>query len=288
LFKHEKTLLHPAKCDRPNPNYAQILQEGLGGSNGEMKAAMQYMAQSFRCTDPAIKDLMLDVAAEELGHMEIIATTINLLNGSELAGTSATVGSIEAQTVGGLSPMLADSSGYLWTAAYVNVTGDLVADLLADVAAEQRAKVVYEYLYRQIDDRGVRETIDFLLNREEAHNGLFREALNRVSATGSNLRYGVEHHARQYFDLSTPGRYFDNPQPTPVSFNAPARGRQSGPQYGTYREPGPAEPGPSGPGAYGAGSYGQGSYGQGSYGPGAGEQRRSSYETRTNETQTKH
>ena len=60
--------------------------------------------------------------------------------------------------------MLANASGYLWTAAYVNETGDLAADILSDIASEQRAKVVYQNLYRQIDDNGVRETIDFLLN----------------------------------------------------------------------------------------------------------------------------
>ncbi len=223
MFKHEKQLLHPARCDRPNPNYAQILQENLGGPNGELKAAMQYISQSFRVKDPAIRDLMLDIGAEELSHMEIIAATINLLNGSELAGTGATVGSIEAMTVGGLSPMLANSSGYLWTAAYVNVTGDLAADLLSDIAAEQRAKVVYEYLYRQINDQGVRDTIDFLLNREEAHNALFREAFNRLGDVGSLRDFGVERHAQQYFDTSTPGRYFDRPQGAPPQFTPPDR-----------------------------------------------------------------
>ena len=80
----------------------------------------------------------------------------------------------------GLSPVLINSSGAPWTADYVTVTGDLVADLLSNIASEQRAKVVYEYLYRQIEDKEVRATIDFLLNREEAHNALFREALNKV------------------------------------------------------------------------------------------------------------
>ena len=76
--------------------------------------------------------------------------------------------------------MLANASGYLWTAAYVNETGDLAADILADIASEQRAKVFYQNLYRQIDDQGVRETIDFLLNREEAHNTMFRQAFNKI------------------------------------------------------------------------------------------------------------
>ena len=223
MFKHDKLLLHPVRVDRVNPEYAAMLQEQLGGGNGELKAAMQYISQSFRVKDPAIKDLFLDIGAEELSHAEMVATTINLLNGHDPDAARARVGNIQAHVVGGLSPMLTDASGFPWTAAYVNCTGDLAADLLSNIAAEQRAKVVYEYLYRQIEDRGVRETIDFLLNREEAHNALFREALNRIEGTGSTQDFGVDEDARLYFDLSTPGRYFEAPHPTPPSFNNPNR-----------------------------------------------------------------
>lgn len=112
MFKHEKQLFHPVEIERPNPQYAALLQEQLGGGNGELKAAMQYMSQSFRIKDPKIKDLFLD--------------------------------------------------------------------LLSNIASEHRAKVVYEYLYRQIGDKRVRETVDFLLNREEAHNQMFRDSFNSV------------------------------------------------------------------------------------------------------------
>ena len=84
MFKHEKQLFHPVGIERPNPQYAALLQEQLGGGNGELKAAMQYMSQSFRIKDPKIKDLFLDIAAEELGHMEMVAQTINLLNGHDV------------------------------------------------------------------------------------------------------------------------------------------------------------------------------------------------------------
>ena len=108
----------------------------------------------------------------------------------------------------------------LWTAAYVNETGDIAADLLSDIAAEQRAKVVYQYLYRQIDDKGVRETIDFLLNREEAHNTMFREAFNRIQDQGSQQDWGVTEDSRIYFDLSKPGgQAFDPAKSQAPSFN---------------------------------------------------------------------
>lgn len=151
MFKHNKALLREVRVEGPNPQYAVLLQEQLGG----------------------------------------------------------------------LSPMLMNSSGHPWTADYVNVTGDLVADLLSNIAAEQRAKVVYEYLHRQINDKYVRETIDFLLNREEAHNALFREALNKIKDTGSNKDFGITEDSKLYFDLSTPGRYFENPNPVAPSFENP-------------------------------------------------------------------
>jgi len=93
-------------------------------------------------------------------------------------------------------------------AAYVNETGDLAADILSNIAAEQRAKVVYEYLHKQINDKGMRETIDFLLNSEEAHNTLFREDFNRIQDSGSQKDWGITKDSKLYFDLSTPGKFF--------------------------------------------------------------------------------
>lgn len=147
----------------------------------------------------------LDIAAEELGHMEMVAQTINLLNGHEVEANQVQAGEIETHVLLGLNPGLINASGYSWTADYVTVTGDLCADLLSNIASEQRAKVVYEYLYRQIGDKKVRETIDFLLNREEAHNQMFRDAFNEVQESGSNQDFGTTKAAKMYFSMSNPG-----------------------------------------------------------------------------------
>jgi Mn-containing catalase len=180
------------------------------------------MSQSFRIKDQAIKDLFLDIAAEEMSHMEMVAQTVNLLNGHTLDASNATIGNIQAHVSTGLTPALTSASGQYWTAAYIEETGDLAADILSNISAEQRAKVVYQYLYRQINDKKVKETIDFLLNREEAHNTLFREAFNRLQDTGSLKDWGITQDSKLYFDLSTPGKYFgDLNQPKPPSFNTP-------------------------------------------------------------------
>ena len=222
MFRHEKQLLNPVKIEKVKPQYAVLLQEQLGGGNGELKAAMQYISQSFRVKDPEIKDLFLDIGAEELSHMEMVATTINMLNGHDVDYEMVGVGEIESSVLTGLSPGLINASGYSWTADYVTVTGDLCADLLSNIASEQRAKVVYEYLYRQINDKYVKDTIDFLLNREEAHNALFRQAFNKVQDSGSNKDFGVTEDSKLYFNLSTPSgsdSMRNNMKVNPPSFN---------------------------------------------------------------------
>lgn len=232
MFKHEKQLLKEVRVDKPNPNFANMLQEQIGGPHGELKAGLQYLTQSFRIKDPKIKDLFLDIASEEFGHMEMVTTMVNKLNGHNLDAQNTTVGAVEASVVTGLTPMLANASGYPFNGTYIEETGDLAADILSDIAAEQRAKVVYEYLYRQITDTGVREAIDFLLNREEAHNTLFREAFNTLEETGSLKDWGVTSDSKQYFDLSSPGQFYDRnnlSNPKPPKFNVPNQMNRQGP-----------------------------------------------------------
>ncbi|MCL6451275.1 MAG: manganese catalase family protein [Acetobacteraceae bacterium] len=228
MFKHEKQLLREVRVERPNPLYAAMLQEQIGGPHGEMKAGLQYLAQSFRIADPKIRDVFLDIAAEELSHLEMVATLANLLNGEKPDASRAVAGGIVSHVTTGLAPTYANAAGFPWTSAYIEVVGDLPSDILSDIAAEQRAKVVYEHLHRQIADAGVREAIDFLLNREEAHSALFREALRQVQDTGSMRDFGVTPDSRLYFDLSTPGRYFREPATTPPRFQEQPGGGQPG------------------------------------------------------------
>lgn len=188
--------------ERPDP-HALLLEPG--GGTGEPKAAMQYMSQRFRIKDPGIKDLFPDTAAEQLGHMEMAAQTINLLNGHDVDAEKVKAGEIQSHVLLGLNPGLINASGCSWTGDYVTVTGDLCAGLLSKIASEQRAKVVYEYLYRQIDDKKVRETIDFLLNREAAHKQMFRDAFHKVQASGSSRDFGTTKAAKMYFPMSDPG-----------------------------------------------------------------------------------
>ena len=177
MFKHEKQLFHPVAVERPNPQYAALLQEQLGGGNGELKAAMQYMSQSFRIKDQKIKDLFLDIAAEELGHMEMIGAIMHQLtrNLKDSQIQDSAFAPYFVDHTAGVYPTAA--SGFPWSAASMQVKGDPIADLAEDLAAEQKARVTYDNILRLSDDPDVNDVIKFLREREIVHFQRFGEAM---------------------------------------------------------------------------------------------------------------
>ena len=80
----------------------------------------------------------------------------------------------------GGGPAVTDSVGVPWSGSFVNANGDLTVDLRSDIAAESRAKIVYEYLMKFTDDPGVRDTLGFLMTREIAHFQMFQAALDTI------------------------------------------------------------------------------------------------------------
>ena len=202
MFQYERRLFHPVQVERPNPQYAVLLQEQIGGADGELKAALQYLSQSFRIKDPEVKDLFLDIATEELNHLEMVAQTIDLLYGYDVDTPQTTTEELQSDILFALHPGLVNASGHSWTGDYVTVTGDLCADLLSNIASEQRSKRMYEYLYHQINDKKVKDTITFLLEREQEHSAMFREAFNRVQDADSSRNSGTTKAEKMYFRVS--------------------------------------------------------------------------------------
>jgi Mn-containing catalase len=205
MFYHVKELQFNARVSKPDPRFARLLLEQFGGGNGELKAAMQYFVQAFSAKQPYPDkyDLLMDIATEEFSHLEIVGATIQMLlngingelkNASEeselmqlLQGKAAKESYIhEAMAnpqflvLSGGGPTLTDSNGVPWTGAYVNANGDLSVDLRSNIAAESRAKIVYEYLMKFTDDPYVKETLRFLMTREVAHFQMFEAALNTI------------------------------------------------------------------------------------------------------------
>lgn len=205
MFYHVKELQFNARVSKPDPRFARLLLEQFGGGNGELKAAMQYFVQAFSCKNPYPDkyDLLMDIATEEFSHLEIVGATIQMLlsgvngelkNAAEsdeimqtLNGKAAKEGFIHEAIVNpqfgvlsGGGPTLTDSNGVPWTGAYVNANSDLTVDLRSNIAAESRAKIVYEYLIKFTDDPYVKETLRFLMTREVAHYQQFEAALSTI------------------------------------------------------------------------------------------------------------
>lgn len=206
MFHHVKELQFNARVSKPDPRFAALLLEQFGGGNGELKAAMQYFVQAFgaRKPFPEVYDLLMDIATEEFSHLEIVGATITMLtdgiNGKlknavdinpvaqmaqgggqhrdDLIQEALMNPQFLVQTGGG--PALTNASGIPWMGSYVNSNGDLTVDLRSNIAAESRAKIVYEYLLQFTGDPFVQESLRFLMTREITHFQQFTAALKNI------------------------------------------------------------------------------------------------------------
>jgi Mn-containing catalase len=193
MFLHHKKLMYTVRVKESNPALAALMLEQFGGPQGELAAAMRYFTQGLGEADPGRKDLLMDIATEEISHLEIIGTIIAMLNRGPKAIQSE--GMMEAedmrlmsqnstshteQILYGGGPALVNSSGVPWTAAYIDSIGEPSADLRSNIAAEARAKIVYERLINVTDDPGIKDALRFLMTREIAHQKSFEKALYSI------------------------------------------------------------------------------------------------------------
>jgi Mn-containing catalase len=195
MFIHNKRLQYTVRVGETNPALGSLLLEQFGGPDGELAAAMRYFTQALGESDPGRKDMLLDIATEELSHLEVIGSIVAMLNkGVKAALSEATMEEAElyrSLTAGGDShtqsilfgggPSLTNSSGVPWTAAYVDSRGEPTCDLRSNIAAESRAKIIYERLINVTDDPGIKEALGFLMTREIAHQKSFEKALYAIT-----------------------------------------------------------------------------------------------------------
>jgi Mn-containing catalase len=195
MFAHNKRLQYTVRVTETNPGLANLMLEQFGGPQGELAAACRYFGQGIAEDDPGRKDMLMDIATEELSHLEIIGTVVAMLN-KGAKGRLAEAAESEAEIYRGLSgpgnsshvtqllygggPALINSAGQLWNAGYIDSIGDPSADLRSNIAAEARAKIIYERLINATDDPGVKDTLTFLMTREIAHQKSFEKALYSI------------------------------------------------------------------------------------------------------------
>jgi Mn-containing catalase len=180
VYHHVKKLMFTVRVGEADPKFGNMLLEQFGGANGELAAAMQYTIQAINCDDPKIKDLLMDVGTEELSHLEVIGSLARL----HLKPTKQSRDAAEADPLvaiaGGGGVNLFNSQGNPWTADYLKITGELDVDLRSNIAAEARAKIVYERLINFTDDRDSKEALQFLMTREITHMKAFTLGLESL------------------------------------------------------------------------------------------------------------
>ena len=158
-----------------------MLLEQFGGANGELAAAMQYSIQGLNCDDAERKDLLMDIGTEELSHLEIVGALARLhLKPMKFDRDSAEADPLIA-IAGGGGVSLYNSMGNAWTADYLKITGELDVDLRSNIAAEARAKIVYERLINFTTDAGTKDALQFLMTREITHMKAFTAALESLN-----------------------------------------------------------------------------------------------------------
>jgi Mn-containing catalase len=180
MYHHVKKLMYTVNIGTPDPKFGNMLLEQFGGANGELAAAMQYSIQGFNCEDPARKDLLIDIGTEELSHLEIVGALIRMHLKPMKNDRAAAEADPLVAIAGGGGVSLNNSVGDAWTADYLKITGDLAVDLRSNIAAEARAKIVYERLIAFTDDRGTKEALQFLMTREITHMRAFSAALESM------------------------------------------------------------------------------------------------------------
>jgi Mn-containing catalase len=180
MYHHVKKLMFTVRVDEPDVRFGNMLLEQFGGANGELAAAMQYSIQGLNCEDPDRKDLLMDIGTEELSHLEVVGSLARMhLKPSKFDRQAAEADPLIA-IAGGGGVNLFNSQGNPWTADYLKITGELDVDLRSNIAAEARAKIVYERLINFCDDAGTRDALQFLMTREITHMKAFAAALESM------------------------------------------------------------------------------------------------------------
>jgi Mn-containing catalase len=181
MYHHIKKLMYTVNVETPDVLFGKMLLEQFGGANGELAAAMQYTIQGWNCVDDiGRRDLLLDIGTEELSHLEIVGALIRM----HLKPLKTNLEAAEADPLvtiaGGGGLNLFNSAGNPWTANYLTITGELDVDLRSNIAAEARAKIVYERLIEHTQDPGTIDTLQFLMTREITHMKAFSAALESM------------------------------------------------------------------------------------------------------------
>ncbi|QDT14971.1 manganese catalase family protein [Alienimonas californiensis] len=182
MFYHDSKLQYPVKVETPNPLFAKLLQQAIGGVEGEMRVALQYLFQAWGARGPAkYRSMLLETACEEIGHIEMLATAValNLEGAPNETVEEAAKDPAVAAVLGGMNPrhilsttlaaMPMDSQGVPFDASHVYASGNIAADMLANVTAESTGRMLAVKLHNYTDDPGMKDMLKYMIARDTMH-----------------------------------------------------------------------------------------------------------------------
>ncbi|MGP9634758.1 manganese catalase family protein [Halomonas sp. AOP43-A1-21] len=200
MFHHSAKLQYPVKVDKPNPEFAMLLQQAIGGIEGEIRVAMQYFFQAMGARgDDRIRDLLMSTATEELAHIEMLGHAVALnLEGAPVSYQEATAKDPVMNAIlgganprhllsSGLSAMPVNANGVPFDMSHIYATGNVAADMLANVTAEASGRVLASRLYNWTDDHGMKDFLSFLIARDTYHQQQWLAVIEELGGLGANL-----------------------------------------------------------------------------------------------------
>lgn len=222
MYYYKEELINIIEPDQPDPTAAKVLQETLGGQFGEMRTMMQYFFQSsnFRGKDKQFRDLLRGVFLEEIAHVELVQNTINqLLNGAGYNGVGS-AGVDEAPLdeaiknanphhfiMAAQSSLPVDAGGNPWNGSWVYSHGNLISDMLNNVILESTGVLQKTRIYEMSSNKTFRETLAFLIVRDNAHQNAFAKALEKLGVNWGKIfpvpNYDINKYpeCRKYVDM---------------------------------------------------------------------------------------
>jgi Mn-containing catalase len=198
MFRHTKQLAYTVRVDTPNPVFAKMLQQAIGGIEGEIRVCLQYLFQGWNFRGPArYKDMILNTGTEEIGHIEMLATAVALnlegapakLQESAANGNAAIAAALSGEDPrhvlsAGLGAMATDSNGNPFNGSWIMDSGNLAANMHSNVAAEGAGRVLATRLYEMTDDPGMKDMLSFLIARDTMHQNQWMAVLEELKDMG--------------------------------------------------------------------------------------------------------
>lgn len=177
MWVYEKKLQYPINIKNTNAALAKMIITQYGGPDGELGASLRYLSQRYSMPYPELKAILTDIGTEELAHLEMIGSIVYQLT-KDLTLEQIKEAGFDAYYVDHTTGIYPNSAaGTPYSAASMQVKGDVITDIHEDLAAEQKARSTYDNILRYCDDPDVRDPIRFLRAREVVHYQRFGEGL---------------------------------------------------------------------------------------------------------------